>query len=267
MGSLPSGENHEQKLSVSHAEYRVVWEDVCERTPPCVDLLFEPMDVLTQEERWPRHLCYAAFQRQSTEAWAGKCVSVVTQAATRRWMSLHPLPIGRKAILARSQLLVGSAEGGVKGLEELLNIVPFDGDEEAIWALRIERRHSATVHTLDMFALIERKGTPVAGALAFSIHGRDRFTDLLNHAERWWHPWYGRPLQGRPKGSGRWSSREHFESALRQAVARTRSAGDKVKQETVAPRLYPSYLSDPARQLRADVETHGMKWRQDILRG
>jgi hypothetical protein len=180
-------------------------------------------------------------------------------------MSLHPLPVGREAILAKSDDLGCSGLDGPDGIEELLNIMPFCGEEEAVWALRIERRHSGGVHTLDLFGLVERKEEgPVAGPLAFSVRGRDRFSDLLDHAERWWGSWHGRVLPGRPKGSGRWASREDFEGALSQAIAKTRSDGDKVTQEKVAERLYPRDLYDAPRQLRADLRAHGISWQRTL---
>lgn len=162
MGSLPPKKKPAGALSIEQAEYRVVWEDGCEKTPPCTDLLSDPKSVLENKERWPGHLCYAAFQRQSTELWAAKSVGVVTQVATKRWMGTHPLPIGREAVMYEGRFLGDSGEeGNLNGLEELFNIVPFDGREEAIWALRIEQRLLAAVHTLDLWAhRIPYRGAP-----------------------------------------------------------------------------------------------------------
>jgi hypothetical protein len=267
MKGLPPEEKHTQVPSVEQVEYRVVWEDECDTTPPCVDLLADPENVLENKERWPRHLCYAAFQRRSTELWAGKSVGVVTQTSTTRWMGLHPLPIGRKAVIAEEFLGGPKEKDELNGVEELFNIVPFEGYEETIWALRIEHKQATAVHTLDLFGLIEypteehrTSGTGVAGGLQVVLRGRDRaLIDLLFNAERWWAQFRGLTFRGRPKGTGRWANREHFEREVRQVVTAMRSSGEKVTQEEVALRL-----NTGDRQLRERLRYFGIKWSEII---
>jgi len=172
-------------------------------------------------------------------------------------------------VMLKRRVLGGPEQGdrGLEGLEELLNTVPFQEYECAMWALRIERRKLAAVHTLDLFGLAtypteehRRSGLPVAGKLAFSVRGHDRFLiDLLDAAERWWAQFRGLALRGRPKGSGSWASRQEFEARLREAVATVRADKGKPTQENVAPLLCTS-----ARQLRAWLHKFGMNWKQVI---
>jgi DNA-binding XRE family transcriptional regulator len=141
----------------------------------------------------------------------------------------------------------GQENRGLEGLGELLNSVPFQEYECAMWALRIERRKLAAVHTLDLFGLAtypteahQRSGLPLAGKLAFSVHGHDELDidllDLLGAAKRWWAQFRGHTLRGRPKGTGAWATREHFVADLERAVITSRSDGVKVGQENVALR-------------------------------
>jgi hypothetical protein len=189
------------------AEYVITWprEDmlsvdaVCEKTPPCIDLIADPKGVFENKECWPDHLCYEELMCQSTEKWAEGSVGAVIQSATMRWMGMHPLPIGRRAVMLENRALGGPGQEnrGLEGLEELLNCVPFQEYERAMWALRIERRKLVAVDTLDLFGLAtypteahQRSGLPVAGKLAFSIRGHDRYLKdllgVLHAAERWW---------------------------------------------------------------------------------
>lgn len=244
----------------------------CTQTPPCTDLIADPEGVLRDKDRWPKHLCYEAMMRRSTEIWAGRSSPSITQAATRRWLGEFPLPIGRRAVmLASSSLREPEKDNpGQKGAEELLSVVPFEKSEEAIWALRIEHRQLEAVRTLDLFGLAEyptqkhrARGTPIAGPLAFSIRGYGRFwaTDLLDAAERWWAQFSGLSLKGRPRGTGTWPTREAFLSALEKAAAETRFDGQKVTQETVAKRFFKP-VGTSARQLRTWCREHEVDWRQ-----
>ncbi len=149
---------------------------------------------------------------------------------------------------------------------EILNALPFEGDEKAMWALRVERREHATVNTLDLFGLAEYKSYSVigpwavAGKLAFSMRGQDRsLIDLVDAAEKWWAQFRGLAFKGRPPGTGTWSSREDFEDALNRAVTKTRSEGDKATQENVVKRLQTD-----ARQLRSHLKRFGINWREVI---
>jgi hypothetical protein len=148
---------------------------------------------------------------------------------------------------------------------EALHVLPFEGDEEAMWALRVERTEGTVVHVLDLFGLAEYPTewhqayeVPVAGELAFSVRGKGRsLIEILEAAERWWDQFRGLTLRGRPQGTGTWESPEHFENELRQAVAKTRSEGDKVTQENVATRLYTS-----KRVLKSWLDRYHINWQE-----
>jgi len=57
------------------AEYVITWprEDmlsvdaVCEKTPPCTDLIANPKGVFENKECWPDHLCYEELMCQSKQ--------------------------------------------------------------------------------------------------------------------------------------------------------------------------------------------------------
>jgi hypothetical protein len=162
----------------------------------------------------------------------------------------------------------GQENRGLKGLEELLNTGPFEEYECAMWALRIERRKLVAVHTLDLFGLAtypteahQRSGLPVAGKLAFSVHGHDELSidllDLLDAAKRWWANFRGLTLRGRPKGTGAWATREDLVAALEEAVTTTRADGEKVTQESVALRLHTG-----TRQLRRWLQHFKINWEE-----
>jgi hypothetical protein len=195
---------------------------------------------------------------QSTGLWAEAQPFVVDSVNIHRWASMYPLPIGRQA------LMNGQEMDDVVEWSEVLHALPFDGYEKAMWALRVEQGEAADARTLDLFGLAEYPteqhralGVPVAGDLAFSVRGKGRFLtqELLGAAERWWGQYRGLRLRGRALGSGTWASREEFEDALRQAIAKTRFEGVKVTQESVAQHLYTN-----DRQLRAWIEQFHVNW-------
>ena len=227
------------------------------KTPPCTDLISEPEAVLGNKERWPTHLCEAEFMHQSTGLWAEVLPFVSDSMNVHRWASTYPLPIGRQALMAsqrmnEAELLSEWPEG--------LNVLPFEEYEKAMWALRVEHRESTTVHTLDLFGLGEYPTEeskaleyPVAGALAYSVRGKGNFPtkliDLLGAADRWWAQFRGLTFRGRLPGTGTWTSREHFVNDVKQAMAKARSDGEKVTQESIAERLH---IGD--RHLRERIE-------------
>jgi hypothetical protein len=59
------------------------------------------------------------------------------------WADSYPLPIGKEA-LERLYTERGKSYGG-----ELTSLLPFEGSEEALWALRVVKNRSV----LDMFGL------------------------------------------------------------------------------------------------------------------
>ncbi len=247
-GALASWEGRPVPESVTHT-----------KTPPCTDLISDTGAVLRNKKRWPTHLCEAEFMAQSTQLWAEAQPFVVDSVNVHRWASIYPLPVGRRALMERQ------ARDDVVGWSEVLHTLPFDANERAMWALRVERTENTIVHVLDLFGLAEYPTewhqayeVPVAGELAFSVRGKGRsLIEVLESAERWWAQFRGLTFRGRPPGTGTWESREHFENELRQAVTKVRSEGVKVTQESVAERLCTN-----DRQLRAWIEQFQVNWLQ-----
>jgi hypothetical protein len=258
-GSIDLGLNLEWRGAPDLWEERAVPERFTHtKTPPCTDLISDAEAVLRNKERWPTHLCEAEFMSQSTGLWAEAQPFVVDRVNVHHWASMYPLPIGRRALMECQEM------DDVLEWSEVLHVLPFEGDEAAMWALRVEHGEGTVVYNLDLFGLAEYPteqhqalGVPVAGDLAFSVRGKGRFLteELLGAAERWWGQFRGFTLRGRPLGSGTWASREEFEDALRQAVTKVRSEGSKVTQESVAQHLYTN-----DRQLRAWIEHFQVNW-------
>lgn len=178
------------------------------RTPPCTDLISEPRAIFANKHRQPSHVCYEEFLRQSTELWAQSQTFITDSLSIYRWASMHPLPIGRRAFLENGEVDCFSE------WSEVLNVLPFEDYEAAVWALRVE----VGGNILDLFGLEDyptelhkNLGFPVAGDLAYVLRGRDTsLTDLVHRAERWWSLFRGRSLRGRPRGSGTWEDADAF---------------------------------------------------------
>jgi hypothetical protein len=259
-GGIDLGLNLEWRGAPDLWEERAVPERFTHtKTPPCTDLISEAQAVLRNKERWPTHLCEAEFMSQSTGLWAEAQPFVVDSVNVHRWASLYPLPIGRRALMECQEM------DDVLQWSEVLHVLPFEGDERAMWALRVERTEGTIVHVLDLFGLAEYPterhqalGVPVAGELAFSVRGKGRsLIEILDSAERWWGQFRGLTFRGRPPVTGTWESRQQFENELHQAVAKTRAEGDKVTQENVALRLHTD-----SRQLRRRLRHFGLNWNE-----
>jgi hypothetical protein len=158
------------------------------KTPPCTDLISEPIEVLRSRERWPIHFCEYEFTRQSTELWAEAQPFEVDSVNIHRWAAMYPLPIGRRALMTHPDVRDLSAWA------EVLDILPFEEYERAIWALRVEHRGGPTVHTLDLFGLADYStrnlAAYAAGQLAFSVRGKGRFL-IDDRMLRYWIKYYG----------------------------------------------------------------------------
>jgi hypothetical protein len=236
------------------------------RTHSCTDLITNPAGVLQNKERWPIHVCYEEFLRQSTELWAQTQALTVDSLNVYRWASMYPLPVGRRALMANREVSNPSE------WSEVLNVLPFEEYEKAVWALRVEDERSlASRSILDLFGLAEYPsefhkefGIPVGGDLAYVLRarrGRDTsLTDLVDNAERWWSQFRGRALRGRPRGSGTWKDADEFREAARNVVGMLRERGYKPTQERVA-----EVLNCNDRVLRYWIKRYGPKWN-DILK-
>ena len=113
---------------------------------PCTELLNDPANVLADESRRPSHLC-PEVMRWSTRVWALNAKkSKGRDLASRLWQRTWPLPIGRRAL--EDRIALHDCEDGA----QLSNLVPFDGEEEALWAVRVEKEGTV----LNLFALAHR---------------------------------------------------------------------------------------------------------------
>jgi hypothetical protein len=113
------------------------------RQPPlCTSLLYDPAAMLSARQRWPKHLCYSDFMERSIERWIFQAVPQITPANTL-WAECYPLPIGEAAARRRY------TQRGQICDAELIGILPFEGAEEAYWALRVATNRSV----LDMCGL------------------------------------------------------------------------------------------------------------------
>jgi len=194
--------------------------------------------------------------QRSIEVWVSQAVGQITPAI-KLWAECYPLPIG-----------VGAArhlytEQDQSYPDELTELLPFQGTEEAYWALRVSENRAV----LDMFGL---KGwAPPAdhaeeylwfGALAYSLRGRDdtSLMSLVENGTTWWRDFSSERVQGRPRGSGRWQSREHLEREVIWAGRKLLADGRKVKQEAVAVLLDPT--DTDGRKLRSSLKREHLKW-------
>jgi hypothetical protein len=225
------------------------------RARSCTSLLYDPHWVLGQRRRWPDHLCYADFMQRSIEVWTSQVLGQITPS-TKLWAECYPLPIG---VVAAKHLY---AEQGQNYPDELTEFLPFRGAEEAYWGLRVSEKRSVA----DMFGLKSPKGLAPPdeeylwlGEFAYSLRGRDdtSLMRLVDEGRTWWRDFSVRRVQGRPRGSGTWESRSHFETALIQAGRQVRAQGRKVTQEAAA-----SLLHTDARVLSRWIKEFGLDWHE-----
>lgn len=239
--------------------------EVCWGKPPfCTDLLRDPGSALSDRQRWPNHLCYEAFLRESTERWVRQS-TVITGVATGRVGTIHPLPVGKRAVSGNR--FAHSDEDW----REVFQLVPFDGNQEALWALRIEGEDSA----LDLFGLAtyptdehKREEGAMMGELTYVLRGGDTsLLSLLRAARQWWSRFRGLPMGGRPINSGVWDSGGEFREAAQMAVRELRARGEKTTQEAVADFFSkePGFPNCTDRQLRHWCSHYGFgNWKNLI---
>jgi hypothetical protein len=215
------------------------------RGGPCTDLLTDPIGELTDNARWPKHLCSVRFLLISTVEWAHSTGIALTSPELEQWRWKRPLPIGAMS--------VGTA---LMTYNELLfNMVPFKEWEEALWALRIIDAGCM----IDLFGLAVPDGqnyTP--GELKYVVRGQcRRMFDIISRAETWWNRFRGESIKGRPLGTGTWRSADDFERNLHIAIHSLQAQQRKVTQQEVAETLYAS-----DRQLRAWLGQYGLNWNR-----
>jgi hypothetical protein len=225
------------------------------RRQSCTSLLYDPRWTLGQHRRWPDHLCYDDFMQRSIEVWVSQAVGQITPA-TKLWAQSYPLPIG---VVAAKRLYT---EQGQSYPDELTELLPFRGAEEAYWGLRVAEKRSV----LDMFGLKsamvmvppdEDPGEYLwLGSFAYSLRGHDdtSLMRLVENGTTWWRDFSLERVQGRPRGSGTWESASHLESALIEAGSELRSRGAKDTQEAVA-----ELLQTDDRGLRRWIKDFGLR--------
>jgi hypothetical protein len=228
------------------------------RKRSCTSLLFNPRWTLGRSERWPDHLCYDDFMQRSIEIWVSQTVGQITPAI-KLWAQCYPLPIG---VVAAKRIYL---EQGQNCPDELTELLPFRGAEEAYWDLRVGEKRSV----LDMFGLKSPRGMVPPdedpeeilwlGCFAYSLRGRDDPTLLwlVKEGSTWWRDFSAERVQGRPRGSGTWGSATELESAIIEAGRARRAQGGKVTQEAVASLLHTS-----ARQLSRWIKEFDLDWRE-----
>lgn len=216
----------------------------------CTDLLNRPRSVLSDDSRWPSWLCTMSFYQESTRRWWRRTTlfdapgrdmpiggrDIILEELIHQ-SDMWPLPIGKEALERRWPHIVRGPD-----YVSLLSYLPFEGTEEAIWALRIEEGENI----LDLFGLadyyeVEQREMRVGlGDLRYVMRGRDMaLLDYWKHAERWWSSWRGRgarPL-GRPTGTGTWQSSYQCREALLEAAAAVQKKGGRVTQDRIADHL------------------------------
>lgn len=120
---------------------------------------------------------------------------------------------------------------------------------------------------MDMFGLKGLEGWAPSdeeylwfGDFAYSLRGRDdtSLMDLVEAGKTWWRDFSVERVQGRPSGSGTWTSTDEFESDLLAAGDKLRGQGDNPTQEKVAGLLHCDI-----RTLQRWLERSGISW-QDV---
>ena len=106
------------------------------------------------EKRWPDHFCHGRLLWISTIEGASSSLVAPTTSELTQWVTQWPLPIGRRAV----ELRLGTLNRVV------INLVPFEEWEEALWARRIY----AADCTLNLFGL----GTPYEQGAETNQNGR-----------------------------------------------------------------------------------------------
>jgi hypothetical protein len=176
--------------------------------------------------------------QRSIEVWVSQVAGQITPAI-KLWAECYPLPVGE---VSARRVYTG---GGQPYPDELTGLLPFRGEEEAYWGLRVDENRSVA----DMFGLKDPKGEAPPGddtgeylwlgSLLYSLRGRDdtRLMRLVEDAKAWWSEFSIERVQGRPRGSGTWESRDHFERELIRVSGELRAQGRKVTKDAVAKKF------------------------------
>jgi hypothetical protein len=187
--------------------------------------------------------------QRSIEVWVSQTAGQIT-SDIRLWAEYYPLPVGEAAarrLYARSER---------RYPDELTGLLPFRGEEEAYWGLRVGGNRSV----VDMFGL---KGPTSEerlrlGGFAYSLRGSDdtSLMRLVENGATWWRDFSWENVQGRPRGSGTWQSEDEFKSKLRATVGKLRVQGGRVTQENVA-----DLLCCDIRTLQRGIAVYGINWK------
>ncbi len=253
--------NNEQLLSVFG----------CPGETSCgMELLRDPVGVLSDKRRWPSHIC-GYFMLESTKRWIRSAVPPeATDTFPFEEFGSAPIPIGKRCHVVEwrrdqrpGHLPYYSKRDRDATYANLLNVMPFEGDEEAFWALRVNTGGAV----LDLFGLVERHVWEglfrfEAGELAYVLRGRGTSSAdrLVAQANRWWASFRSVTFGGRPLNSGTWASANDFETNLRAAAQTLRIEGRRVTQENVTDILHCN-----VRSLSRWLRSYGIEW-EDFLK-
>lgn len=267
------------------------WEP-CTESPPCSDLLSDPVGVLQTPERWPTHLC-ADIAMQAVQDWAEHLYSL-TFPNIGPWPGCWPLPVG---IMALQQAhMRGNWWGQPLAMKSLL---PFEHEESAMLILRLPL-HDATITFFGLagplepwtplqrrsryLGLAETEFPPVArtemdipgwtyvlgtsgevtvrqvnylcSTTAFIVIGgnpaSEAVTSLVSNARRWWSQFEGKPLRGRRHGTTSISSPDEIIQGYSDFVG---DHSRRPSQDELAERLYVG-----SRTLKRALKRFAVPW-------
>jgi hypothetical protein len=120
----------------------------------------------------------------STYMWA-RTVTPIPCSSVSRWRQQYPLPIAKAALIQSAPYL-----------PEVYEAIPFEGDETALWALRVESGSD----TLDLFGLAGdrvKENQVSVGELSYSLRGQNTtFFEVVHLARTWWARFRSLPVGG-----------------------------------------------------------------------
>lgn len=234
-----------------------------------------PARVLKNKDLWPSSLCHDAFLLGSTKRWFNETALLSGWESKLEGASSHdlellsdiwPLPVGKQALNRRASVF----EGNVGAYMAARRLAAFDGSEEAMWVLRVK----ASGDTLDLFGLAEDvlpvtvakdDASVFPGKLKFVLRGTDTsLLDIVRAADRWWSEFRGRPVRGRPAGSGAWEDAGQLKEAIRTAIRALQKQGRAATQHEVAAYFcdHTGFPRCDARQLRRWLTRYDLNWQE-----
>jgi len=163
MSATEQGQREPEGFRYPIAPFPLPLGGCCGGPPSYTQLLNDPVGVLSDEQRWPSHLCQDSFLHESTYRWAHQTAknrglgnmwpipsaNMVTRLRRRGgdpvdvWAQHWPLPISMEAIRRMARRCLPHGDVLTEGFQ---SIVPFEGDEAACWVLRVEKGGNPISH-------------------------------------------------------------------------------------------------------------------------